>query len=433
VVILQMLYSIYIKEKVPKVLSKFSRIIEITKSLHVLKTKRLYFFFVLLLILGCGKKDTSGKSQVEQNDTVAESEPSQENPEPPWRLGIDAWASWDIDVGMGMYGGGYTYELKLQIGNPYNFPIDFDMVKLKFHRTVTDHYSGLNEARIIFNDTSMVVQYSYGNEVLRDAHTKNDKLHEQRIEAQRALLIPHISLPALVTQPGIEPTRLRVILLRNDTTISYTAKTVLPPILRIPMSYDLYSSGREGFHLLFRTESNLPSGSGIMDRELIIRISQKANEMSSGAKLVEVSPRFLTVHTMIGGGILHTVSVWQYHFRSDSEVFSIYKDDPSVVEEEIRIAEEECTKFLNSKMLNSLRIDADDAVLMAEMAGAHSIESGHFKLLSINLSNNWRPAWLLPYEFDAEPVGILADSGELIAKNIYNGRWHLIEDGLWNR
>jgi hypothetical protein len=53
---------------------------------------------------------------------------------PPWRIDTDAWISWGSRTGA--YGDiRYQYEVKFQIGNPNDFPVYFDTIVLRFHRS----------------------------------------------------------------------------------------------------------------------------------------------------------------------------------------------------------------------------------------------------------------------------------------------------------
>jgi len=354
----------------------------------------------------------------------------------PWRVDVEAWASWSIRSGM--YGtGGYEYELRLQIGNPNDFPIRFDTIALRFHRSDMKQWGelALREERIIFSQSSIYTFFFYGQERPQEGVPleKGESLEELQLEGHRAIVLPHVGTgAALTTKPGFEPTRISTVLIRKGKEVCEPQICVLPPILRIPSSWDL-EKDEKGFHMEFVPVSRLPVPSGVTDGELVRRIFDKAAAISQDAVLIRVSPLFMTVTTYANGKMRHTVQAWVYRFHSKKGQFYIFRDDAGKVKWETKASQERPTQWFHPDVIEGCKVDSDIAVLIAELSNAKATVRGSFCLEVTQIDEKKRPLWLLPYERFSRQIGILADTGEVVSKKKQGGRWELCNDVIWNQ
>lgn len=353
-----------------------------------------------------------------------------------WRIDIEAWASWSIRSGMSD-AGGYEYELRLQIGNPNDFPIHFDTIAIRFHRSDMKRWGelALREERIIFSQSSMYTLFFYGDERPREGMPLQNgaSLEEEQLEGHRAIVLRHIGTgAALTTQPGSEPTRISIVLLHKGKEVCEPQICVLPPILRIPSSFDL-AKDEKGFHLEFFPVSRLPVPSGVTDGELVRRIFDKAAAVSQDAALIEITPLFVTVNTYASGKIRHAVQAWVYRFHSKKGQFYLFKDDVGKVKWETKASKEKPAQWFHPDVIEGCKVDSDIAVLIAEFSSAEATASGSFQLEVTQIDGKERPLWRLPYKIFSRQLGILADTGEVVTSKKQGRGWELCDDVIWNQ
>jgi len=345
-------------------------------------------------------------------------------------IGVEANVSRDISST-----GGYSYRLDLLIGNPWDFPIYFDSISLRFHSSKLDQLGpiGLTEETITFTENKMCTEFFYGIErPPRQFEGERKSLPEkQKLEGHRGMQLPFLHTGAAPpSMPGEEPTCLSIQLMHKGVQVTESLFCALPPVLRLPFLFRPDDKG--SFHINFIPSSYLPSKSGVASSKTTTTILETAYESASDALLTHIHPEFFTVHTFTKGGYRHTVQNWIYEFYSNvtRSRFQIYKDDPTFV---VKGGEnvDPPKLWMSLQILNNCKIDCDTAYLVAALSGGISQERGGVELKPHLVEGILRPIWTLPFMIKSAPLGILAETGEVVSSK--NNCWEKVKGNLWNK
>lgn len=335
---------------------------------------------------------------------------------------------------------GYEYSFNLAIAATLGGTLAFDSIVFRPHYPCNAPASprAARTVRLAFTQGGrMIMAFGYQGGELPPAGGTDPDTHEPdppetiALEPGRGIRLPHLGLgPVAGGVPGRCPAGLSIDLYQGDHCVSQSCWTILPPITRLPQS-----GAGDGLNIPVLPAQMISPDSGILDHALVETIFQTAGEFAQDHLLVSVHPSLVTVHQMMDGRTLHTVTGWRYCFYSESQggTFQIDPQDPTWIDANaITKTQTRYEVWLSEHMLASCGLDRNLAYLIALAAGCTASEEGpagqHLK--AIKLDGRWRPAWQLPLTYRGAPAGVLADTGEVVTEA--KGVWTKPKFVMWN-
>ena len=190
------------------------------------------------------------------------------------RIGIALRLARGIDSGYGRAssGGGYHYEMRVEVDNPNSAPLSFDAVDMEFTDVMNRHFSGsmfLTGQTIRFTRRSIVTSYRYGDTHPWAGLPKSADDGEPIVtvvDGHQVVSFPSSIAAALPpAQPGSQ-TVINVTLLLSGRPVSGVYRAILPSVMEIPDQYQARDE-EDWFRVTLRPASELLSflGGGAVD------------------------------------------------------------------------------------------------------------------------------------------------------------------------
>lgn len=337
---------------------------------------------------------------------------------------------------------GYSYLCQPLVANINPEECRFDSINIEFDVNDYDNefHGRLRAVRMNRSSEGFSVYFSYhGSDYfagLRRITSVENRKHPVVIS-----LGPFLGRPlpnnrferSAVSVPGKKVVRMFLDLRLNNQPVTERCVGALPPVLRLP---DFRAS--EGFTLHMTSEQFLPTSSGLLDGRLRRSIFRTAAENSSDSLLVEMAPRVITRHELTsrnGTDFFYSCDDWAFIFYSKQNAgfFSIHSTAPTTIQNfSDQTSWPPPTSWLDERMLSQCKIDCDTAYLMAlTIAASPESQEPGLGLEAFKMPDGlWRPIWKLPFRLRNLPVGILADTCEVLT--LSDGTWMKPEGIIWN-
>lgn len=181
-------------------------------------------------------------------------------------VGIALSLARGVESGYGSmgFGGGYHYEMRVEVGNPNSTPMRFDAVDMEFTDAMNRQFAGpmfLTGQTIRFKRRSIVTSYRYGNSrpgAALPEPTDDDEPVVTVVGGHQAVSFPSSTAAALrPTRPGESPTVISVTLMLAGKPVTEVYRASLPPLMEIPDEYQ--ARDQDGwFRVILRPASELP-------------------------------------------------------------------------------------------------------------------------------------------------------------------------------
>ena len=334
----------------------------------------------------------------------------------------------------------YCYVCRPLVANINAETLEFDSVDIEFEANDFESKSSLKAVRINRSEEGDIVNFSYhGSEYFAGLRrigsmSKADRLISLSLDPYQARTLNDIRLDyAPVSLPGKKVVCVSLCLRRFNQPVTERCLCALPPVVRMP---DFKPN--EGRQLNMASEQFLPKSSGVLDQRLRKSVFNAAAKHISDSLLIEIAPRLITRHDLTSrSGIdpYYSCDDWRFIFHSNqrSEFFGIHSSDPASTHN-LAYQEDQWlpTAWLHEEMLKRCKIDCATAYLMALTIEATPVSNNPvLRLEPIKLEDGlWRPVWKLPFQLRDLPIGVLADTCEVIT--LFEGAWRKPEGVIWN-
>jgi hypothetical protein len=144
------------------------------------------------------------------------------------------------------FGGGFRYEMLVEIGNPNSTPFSFDAIVMKFTNGMNEPLDGpmyLTGQTIRFTEHSIVTSYQYGDSPAPAGlpeRPENGEPIVMIVEGHRAISFPSsISAALRPTRSGEPPTVISATLMLADKPVTEVYRAALPPLSEIPDEFQV--------------------------------------------------------------------------------------------------------------------------------------------------------------------------------------------------
>jgi hypothetical protein len=174
-------------------------------------------------------------------------------------------------------GGGFLYEMRVEIGNPHSSPFSFDAIHMKFSNGMNEPFDGpmyLTGQTIHFTRNAIVTSYRYGDGPAPAGLPERPEDGEpivMIVEGHRAISFPSsISAVLRPTRSGEPPTVISATLILGDNPLTEVYRAALPPLSEIPDEFQVRDD-EAWYRVTLVPASEIPSRYWVCDMKVEIR------------------------------------------------------------------------------------------------------------------------------------------------------------------
>jgi hypothetical protein len=328
-----------------------------------------------------------------------------------------------------------VYEFHFLVGNPGNEPFEFDTLKIHYQRPIDGPLPrSLSGQAVIFRGEQKSTYYFYDHPDAPHRDATYETPSTVTLGSRKGLFIETRTLGINIPQAGRnEVALMEVTLFLHGKPALETHKAVLPPLSRMPEGKGIEPQAvrKKGFPLPLIRASLLPDVTGAVDEKRAIQAFKRAHEVSNDANLKAVRPHRVR-NVTYGTGKSHLFpSEWHYFFGSrDTAAFEIETANPQKVSVTSHRDE---TPYgpISMTLLKSCRLDYDGVGYLMDVLGA-KFKQGPMDLISTAIDGRTRPLWRAAFQLEGKPLGVLADTGEVVSWDEKSSSWQFVEGLIWN-